>query len=137
MMELDRRLPAMSLAVVGVDHLNKDGSDRRFEILLCKPGEPVELVLEPKNKKDRNAVAVFSARGVQLGYITAERAPRVGGILRSGREVHTVFQRVAPWGAWIRAAFDGETPVVAAELPAIAAGDDDNFPDEHWSETFE
>lgn len=37
-------LPAISLAVVGVSHLNHDKSksNRRFEIALCKPGDPAE-----------------------------------------------------------------------------------------------
>lgn len=72
-MELTTRIPALSLAVVGAQYPNRDGSDRRFEILLCTPGEPVELVPEPRNRHDENAVAVRSARGVQIGYLTAER----------------------------------------------------------------
>lgn len=64
----------LSLHVVGAGHPNRRGGDRRFEILLCVPGEPVHLVLEPKNPADPQAVAVFSGRGVQIGYLTAERA---------------------------------------------------------------
>lgn len=65
----------LSLFVVGAGHPNKRGGDRRFEALLCAPGEPIELVPEPRNPADPNAVAVFSIRGVQIGYLTAERAP--------------------------------------------------------------
>ncbi|MBG6118788.1 hypothetical protein IWY39_002592 [Sphingobium sp. JAI105] len=36
-------LPAILLAVVGVKHPNRDGGNRRSEILLCKPGDPIEL----------------------------------------------------------------------------------------------
>jgi hypothetical protein len=117
MPELGRPLPAISLAVVGVLHANPDKtkSNRRFEIKLCKPGEAVELRPEPKNKADGNAVAVFSARGVQLGYLTAERAPWIGKLIREGRELQAVFQAEAQHGAWIRVAFDGEVPVVSAE----------------------
>lgn len=103
-------LPAMSLAVVGADHANRDGSDRRFEILLCKPGEMVELRPEPRNRHDSRAVAVFSVRGVQLGYLTAERCGRIGSLFAAGVEIQAVFQRVAPFGAWIRVAFNGEAP---------------------------
>ncbi|WP_409592301.1 HIRAN domain-containing protein [Sphingobium sp.] len=60
----------MSLAVVGVQFPNRDGSDRCFEILLCPPGEPVELRLEPHNKHDPLAIAVYSARAVQTGYLS-------------------------------------------------------------------
>ena len=107
-------LPAMSLAVVGVNHPNKDKSksNRRFEIALCKPGDPVELRPEAKNIADEAAVAVFSDRGIQIGYLTAERCGRIGALIREGRELHAVFQRDARHGAWIRVAFDGEDPVV-------------------------
>lgn len=136
-MELGGRLPAMSLAVVGARWPNKDGSDRMFEILLCTPGEPVELVPQPKHKKDENAVAVFSARAVQIGYITAERAPWVRRILRSGREATAVYQRKSEWGAWIRVAFDGEQPVVAIETVDDRSVEPEFYPDEEWPVGFE
>lgn len=46
----------LSLSVVGAAHANPDGSNRRFEILLCVPGEAVELVPEPTNKADPRAM---------------------------------------------------------------------------------
>ena len=137
MTELGGRLPAMSLAVVGVAYANKDGSDRGFEILLCKAGEPVALEPEPKNKKDENAVKVLSARGVQIGYLTAERAPWLSRVLRSGRETTAVFQRKADWGAWIRVAFDGKVPVVAPEMEEGRDAEPEFYPDEVWPEGFE
>ena len=57
-----------STAVVGIQYPNADNSDRRFEALLCKAGDEVHLVPEPRNKYDPRAVAVVSERGVQLGY---------------------------------------------------------------------
>lgn len=111
-LDIHNRIPAMSLAVVGAQYPNSDGSDRRFEILLCKSGEPVQLRPEPNNRHDEQAVAVFSVRNVQLGYLTAERCGRIGAIIRAGREVHAFFQRKTEFGAWIRVAFDGELPIV-------------------------
>ena len=107
----------MSLHVVGANHPNADGSNRRFEILLCAPGEAIGLVPEPKNPADPNAVAVFSARGVRIGYLTADLAPWIGGMVRSGREIRATFQQAAKLDAAIRVAFDGEAPV----LPAASA----------------
>jgi len=104
----------LSLAVVGADHPNRDKSNRRFEILLSAPGEPVDLKLEPKNPADPNAVAVFSSRGIQIGYLTAERAPWIGGMIRTGREISAVFQQGAVTGAVIRVAFDGVSPTLPA-----------------------
>jgi len=139
----ETKLPAMSLAVVGADHANRDGSDRRFEILLCKPGEVVELRPEPRNRHDSRAVAVFSARGVQIGYLTAERCGRIGGLIGAGIEIDAVFQKQTPFGAWIRVAFNGETPTVALEEPEGNAvretrssfdHDTSFFPDPVWDD---
>lgn len=129
----NRPLSPMSLAVVGARYPNRDGSDRRFEILLCGAGEPVELRPEPKNKRDERAVAVYSTRGVQIGYLTAERCGRVGGLIREGREVQAVFQARTQFGAWIRVAFDGESPVVDDRgLSEDAPDKPDFYPDEIW-----
>lgn len=116
--------PALSLAVVGADFPNRKGPTRRFEIALCKPGEPVELRPEPKNPADPYAIAVYSKRGVQLGYLTAERAPRITRIIES-HEVRAIFQRPATYGAVIRAAFDGEDPTLPPEKPSAEEPDDD------------
>ncbi|MCH2486137.1 MAG: HIRAN domain-containing protein [Erythrobacter sp.] len=127
-------LPALSLAVVGVAHKNTDGSNRRFNILLCEPGEPIDLRPEPKNRHDRRAVAVHSVRGDQLGYLSAERCGRIGALIREGREVAAIFQAATAFGAWIRVAFDGEQPT----LPPVRtdeeteAAEQDFYPDEVW-----
>lgn len=124
-------LPAVSLAVVGIEYDNADGSNRRFALSLCDLGDAVELRLEPKNPADENAVAVHTANGMQIGYITSVRAVRMSAILREGRELRAVLQRRAHFGAWIRVAFDGEepqlTPAMMREEPARTRriGDDD------------
>ena len=128
-------LRPFSLAVVGAPYGNRDGSNRQFEILLCKPGEEVELRPEPRNKHDRNAIAVHSCRGVQIGYVTAERAPLIGSLL--GRtEVRAVFQRKAAFGAWIRVAFGGEVPelidAMLVEHDETADAEPEFYPDEEW-----
>lgn len=130
-----------SLAVVGADYPNKSGPGRRFEIAMCIPGEPVDLRPEPDNPADERAVAVWSARGICIGYVTAERAARVGQLLRSGREWAAVFQEPAAWGAVIRIAFDGERPVLPEPAPAASVqwaegvdSDPDWMPDEDWPE---
>jgi hypothetical protein len=133
MQELERPLAAITLAVVGAPFPNADGSNRKFEIMLCEPGETVELRPDPQNKRDPRAVAVFSCRGVQLGYLSAERCGRVGSLIRSGREVQAVFQAESHFGAWIRVAFDGERPAVtASRKPAPEDPEGGWFPDEIW-----
>lgn len=128
-------LPQMSLAVVGLSHPNADKSksDRRFEAMLCAPGDPIELRPEPRNRHDPRAVAVFSERGIQIGYLTAERCGRIGALLNEGREVRAVFQAQAGKAASIRVAFDGEEPVLPPERPVAQPGraaGSDWYPDE-------
>jgi hypothetical protein len=97
----------------GRDFPNKNGGvPRRFEITLCRPGEPVHLLPEPKNPADPHAVMILSARGIQIGYLTAERAPWIGGMISNGRPIEAVFQSSANFGAYVRIAFDGEAPVL-------------------------
>lgn len=124
-------LPQLSLAVVGADFPNKRGPTRRFELAICRPGEPVELRPEPKNPADPLAVAVFSERGIQIGYLTAERCGRIGALIREGREVLAVFQEHTTFGAVIRAAFDGDRPVLPAAR-AESPPEPDWWPDEEW-----
>ena len=99
----------LTLAIMGIDHANTDKakSSRRFELLLCVPGEPVHLVPEPRNPHDSNAVAVFSDRGIQLGYLSAERAPFVGSRIRAGVDVAAIFQGLTKHMAWVRVRFGG------------------------------
>jgi len=120
----------LSLHVVGADHPNRGGGNRRFEILLCAPGEAVTLVPEPRNPVDPNAVMVVSARGVQIGYLTADRAAWIAGMLRSGREVAAIFQQATPMGAAIRVAFDGTVPVLPQVVAVAVEPAPDFWPDE-------
>lgn len=117
-----------TLAVVGVDYPNKRGPSRRFELQLCRPGEVVDLRPEPNNPADPYAVAVYSARGVQIGYLRAERAPWIGKLIRDSRQPVAIFQQMIRHGAAIRVAFDGDTPTLP-DLPDDPPSDSDNDPD--------
>jgi len=117
----------MSLAVVGVDHPNKSGPTRRFEIAVSVPGEPVDLVPEPKNPADPNAIAVFSCRNVQIGYLRAERAPLVATFLSHARITGAIFQEAARWGAIIRIGLDGKAPVLPDITPPDPVEGDSGF----------
>jgi len=128
--------PDMTLSVVGAIHPNADGSNRLFEIALCVPGEPIELLPEPKNKHDPSAVAVVTSRGIQIGYLSAERCGWIGAKLRNGEELRAVFQGRVKGGALIRVSFTGKDPVLPE--PAAQAApkkcqpdfDDTFYPDE-------
>jgi len=123
--------PDMSVAVVGALHSNADGSNRQFEIAMCSPGEPVRLVPEPRNKFDPSAVTVFSARGLQIGYVSAERCAWIGSKINQGEDIRAIFQHPTSTGAVIRISFSGEDPVLPPERPKPAKppADDDFWPD--------
>ena len=57
--------------VAGVTHRNSDGTRRQAIIRKCSIGEKVDLVDEPDNKYDPNAIKVCRKNGEQLGYIPA------------------------------------------------------------------
>jgi hypothetical protein len=130
--------PDMTLSVVGGIHANVDGGNRLFEIALCVVGEGVHLVPEPKNKHDPSAVAVLSARGVQIGYLTAERCGWIGAKLRLGEEIRALFQAPEKGGALIRISFSGIDPILPEVVPPRHMAsrspdwDDDFYPDEVW-----
>ena len=102
----------LTLAVVGIDFPNADGSNRRSEAMMTLPGEPVALAPEPKNRHDANAIAVKSPRGVQIGYLSAERAPYVGSRIARGEAVEAIFQGLDGGSAYIRVRFGGGVPTL-------------------------
>jgi len=135
----------LTLAVVGIDFPNADGSNRQSEAMMTLPGDPVELLPEPRNKHDSNAIAVIGPSGVQLGYVNAERAPYIGNRLSRGEDVMAIFQGIDAGSAFIRVRFGGGTPslpvttnvVPSAPRPPRRQGpaDPDAFyPDEDGSE---
>lgn len=82
------------LNVVGGIYDNEDGTSRQAETALLKVGDPVELRREPANKHDPAAVAVLSARGVQIGYLGASRAAWIGSKLDKGMAVVATIDRI-------------------------------------------
>lgn len=125
-------LPSLSLAIVGAQYPNARGPSRLFELNICRPGETIDLRPEPKNRADENAIAVYSERGIQLGYLSAERAPWIGGMLKSGREIAAIFQRQTQYGGVIRVAFDGEAPSLPTLRDSAPEEEPDFYPDEIW-----
>ena len=63
--------------VAGVTDLNGDGSNRQEAIGQCQSGEPLDLVPEPDNPHDKNAIAVYSSAGKQIGYLDTDLAQDV------------------------------------------------------------
>ncbi|SEK02099.1 HIRAN domain-containing protein [Sphingobium sp. AP50] len=110
----------LSLAVVGALYPNADGSNRLFEIRMLNPGDRILLQIEPSNPTDPSAVAVYSHRGYQIGYLSAERCGWVGGKIRLGLDVRAIFQHHLGDGAIIRIRFDGSEPSLPPRPPEPA-----------------
>jgi len=64
------------LQVHGIYHRNSDGSSRQKIIRSCFPGEVLQLVPEPDNSHDPDAIKVCRSSGEQLGYLDASSAAR-------------------------------------------------------------
>ena len=128
----------LSLVINGAMHDNADGTNRLFEIAMLNPGDPVELVAEPKNKHDPNAIAIYSARGYQIGYVSAERCVLIGSKLRAGADVSSIFQERTADGGIIRVNLAGKSPALPQRATPVkqpvwdehADPDYDFYPDE-------
>ena len=104
------------LRVVGVTYPNSDGSSRQAEIARCVAGERIELWRERSNPFDPSAVAVISARDVQVGYIGADRCAWIGSKIDRGLPISVIVDRILGgdhdrWiGMVIRLNMGGEMP---------------------------
>jgi len=118
-----------SLPIVGIDFPNADrrGSNRRSELMMTLPGAAFDLRPEPSNPHDPHAIAVFSASGIQVGYLPAERAPYIAARLARGDEVRAIFQALTPTGAFARIRIGGGDPTLPPPPPSRPAVADDGF----------
>ena len=86
--------------VVGVTRDNPDGSSRQKIARMLSERDELELRPEPKNPFDKNAIAVYTSAGKQIGYLEARLAAeftrrRAKGVvahcyvraIREGREI--------------------------------------------------
>lgn len=93
----------------------------------------MELRPEPDNKADPYAVAVYSARGIQLGYVPAERCARIAALLGQGREIIAIYQGRDAHRGYMRLAYDGEQPTLPPTRITIQT-EQDFWPDPTWDD---
>lgn len=89
--------------IVGVSFKNPDGSSRQEKVALLQKGDTLALVREPKNKYDKNAIAVrLTARGRQLGYLSREVAQHFADAVdkKTKLTAKVVSTGQAPNGNW-------------------------------------
>lgn len=84
--------------VVGVTFRNRDGSCRQEILSRCRAGEKVQLLPEPDNPADTNAIAVVRENGEQIGYLESKlRRPiagRIKAMMESGDDFQAVIERI-------------------------------------------
>ena len=79
-------MPGFTTRVAGV-------SFRQQEISECIEGDDVELVREPDNRHDSNAIRVDSDYG-QIGYIPSETAVSLAPKMDRGNAVHAYIEAI-------------------------------------------
>jgi hypothetical protein len=65
--------------VKGITHNNDDGSSRTAALQLCAIGDPVNLIADPSNEHDANAIRVVLTTGQQIGFHQHETSRKIPG----------------------------------------------------------
>ena len=87
--------------VVGVTFENADGATRQRIIAKCGIGEDIDLVPEPDNPHDANAVAVKRrGTGEQIGYLSRDVAGRLVEQAESGTAFSAEIHEIIGGGGW-------------------------------------
>lgn len=97
--------------LAGVTHANADGGDRQQLIAKCAMGEFLELVREPNNAFDPNAIRVVNEDGDQLGYLARDAAEQIA---------RDLDQRGRIWIAVVRKAEKAEEGKYAGAVLCLA-----------------
>lgn len=89
---------SFSVSIRGVSHKNNDGTNRQEIIKDLKIGQTVNLIADPMNKYDRNAVAVFTTTGIQIGFLPSDA--RDSSSLLRGEPIFATIQKLIGGNNW-------------------------------------
>lgn len=83
---MSNKLPRKQIYdITGEDRLNDDGSHRQQILQACLPGEPVELVRQPANPHDSNAIYVcLAGTGQGIGFVSRQENEALAAALDAG-----------------------------------------------------
>lgn len=81
-------------AVAGESYRNKDGTSRQDILSSVRKGQEMDLVREPDNQHDANAIRVCTMDGRQVGYIARDIAERLAKQIDSGDTIKAFVERV-------------------------------------------
>lgn len=80
--------------LVGVTQKNRDGSARQEVLKACCVGDPLDLVTEPTNRFDPDALAVRRRGGQQVGYVPAELSGALTRLIEHGARAAAEVLRI-------------------------------------------
>lgn len=90
-------MPTATIVLKGTRHYGASLAERSGAL---RPGAPVELVPEPDNPHDRDAVMVrLRAGNAELGYVSREAAPKYRQLVLAGAVDRAVVKE-AGWRQW-------------------------------------
>jgi hypothetical protein len=80
--------------IAGISRQNNDGTDRQLVARMCRVGDRLTLLPDPKNTHDEFAVKVCVESGEQLGYIKSDIAPPIHVMIRDGHRAYAVVTAI-------------------------------------------
>lgn len=84
-----------TITIKGESYTNSNGTKRQDILHECQPGESIILVREPRNKYDKNAVAVYRDKGhQQLGYTSRKDAEWIARIIDDGGKLEAKINKI-------------------------------------------
>jgi hypothetical protein len=78
----------------GLTFANPDGSSRQMIAATLAPFEELQLVPEPANPFDSNAIALFTAAGEQVGYLEKRLAGELSRHMAKGTQARCFVRAV-------------------------------------------
>lgn len=81
----ERKSRVFYTKAVGVTQCNDDGTSRQEILSRCTSGDSVNLVREPENPHDSNAIKLCLENGEQIGYIGKDLADRMAMEIDDGQ----------------------------------------------------
>lgn len=80
--------------VAGVTKNNKNGTSRQELLKKCQTKDRLQLIRDPENPYDKNAIKVCLATGEQIGFLRRELAEELAPKLDSGKKIEAFVSEV-------------------------------------------
>ncbi len=81
-------------SLVGVTQKNRDGTPRQDVLKACCVGDPLDLIHEPNNRFDPDAIQVRRRGGLAIGYVPSDLARAVVRVLEHGARASAEVLRI-------------------------------------------